>query len=108
MAGREQLRPLHPVQVEDDQPHGLDQLLLEAGLELGRSPRAIRSVARRTSSTAPWPEPRAEWRGGHKRLIAALAARDVDAARAVMHNDVAATEAAIPGLSARRAVTSDA
>jgi len=32
----------------------------------------------------------------------------VDAARAAMHNDVAATEAAIPGLSARGGITPDA
>ena len=108
MAGREQLRPRPPVQVEDDQPHGLDLLLLEPSLEFGRSHRAIRSRSQANLIHGPVARAAAESPGGHERLIAALAARDVDVAREAMHDDVAATEAAICGLLARRGITLDA
>jgi DNA-binding GntR family transcriptional regulator len=95
------------VQVEDDQPHSLDLLLLGAGLELGRSHRAIRSHSRANLIHGTGGPSRVPSRGGHERLIAALATHDVDEARAAMHDDVAATEAAIRGLLAHRGITLD-
>ena len=59
------------------------------------------SIAR----ASPTPPPRSESRGGHERLIEALAARDPNAARAVMLDHVAATETAIRGILAGQGVS---
>ena len=114
-----QLRELHAPETPDiarDRRRALDVAFHEVIAAASRNDLlfgAVRDIRVRLAPgldliQGPWPERRAESRSGHERLIAALAGHDVEAARWAMHDHVAATEAAIRGLLARKGVTLDA
>jgi len=111
-----QLRELHAAETPDvarDRRRALDVAFHEVVAAASRNALlfdAVRDIRVRLAPgldliQGPWPERRAESRGGHERLIAALAAGDIEAARTAMHGHVAATEVAIRGLLARKGVT---
>jgi DNA-binding FadR family transcriptional regulator len=113
-----QLRDLHAEETPDiarDRRRALDVAFHEVIAGASRNDLlvdAVRDIRVRLAPgldliQGPWPERRAESRGGHELVIAALAARDAEAARATMHEHVAATEIAIRGLLARKGVTLD-
>jgi DNA-binding FadR family transcriptional regulator len=113
-----QLHELHAAETPDiarDRRRALDVAFHEVVAAASRNDLlvdAVRDIRVRLAPgldliQGPWPERRAESRGGHERLIAALEARDAEAARAAMHDHVEATEAAIRGLLAAKGVTLD-
>jgi DNA-binding FadR family transcriptional regulator len=113
------LRELHAEETPDiarDRRQALDVAFHEVVAAASRNDLlfdAVRDIRVRLAPgldlvQGPWPERRAESRGGHERLIVALAAHDAEAARAAMHDHVAATEAAIRGLLAGKGITLDA
>jgi DNA-binding FadR family transcriptional regulator len=114
-----QLRELHAAETPDiarDRRRALDVAFHEVVAAASRNDLlfdAVRDIRVRLAPgldliQGPWPERRAESRGGHEQLIAALAAHDADAARAAMHEHVAATEAAIRALLAGKGVELEA
>jgi DNA-binding FadR family transcriptional regulator len=114
-----QIRELHAAETPDiarDRRRALDVAFHEVVAAASRNDLlfdAVRDIRVRLAPgldliQGPWPERRAESRGGHERLIAALGARDAEAARAAMHDHVAATEAALRGLLAGKGVSLDA
>jgi DNA-binding FadR family transcriptional regulator len=114
-----QLRDLHAAETPDiarDRRRALDVAFHEVVAAASRNDLlfdAVRDIRVRLAPgldliQGPWPERRSESRSGHERLMAALAGHDGEAARWAMHDHVAATEAAIRGLLARKGVTLDA
>jgi GntR family transcriptional repressor for pyruvate dehydrogenase complex len=107
----DQLRSLHAAETPDlprDERRALDVAFHEviaAGSRNDLLFDAVRDIRVRLAPgldliQGPWPERRAESRDGHERLISALAAHDVAAARLLMEEHVAATERAIRGILA--------
>jgi DNA-binding FadR family transcriptional regulator len=114
-----QLRELHAAETPDiarDRRRALDVAFHEVVAAASRNDLlfdAVRDIRVRLAPgldliQGPWPERRAESRGGHERLIAALEAHDAEVARTAMHEHVAATEAAIRGLLAGKGVSLEA
>jgi len=111
----DRLRALHAAETPDtsrDQRRALDVAFHEVIAGASRNEllfAAVREIRVRLAPgldliQGPWPARRAESRGGHDRLVAALAARDAEEAGRVMHGHVTATEVAIRQILAARGV----